>query len=209
MVESAFLGSPQLNIDFQLPASQRTPPLRPWPKSPVGFIVQSLDVRTYRRPLVAYYRIFPVSFTKTRAEDLIAMKAPTSTFKTGKGKWQLAAKVMRIGQDLMVWIGGGERPHIGAVAMALSRPSLRDPQRQSSTASVFTYPGHKEDIIVKEASERLASALGGHVVVCAGAHWENLDPEGIQMVLENASRLVSKIIKALGPSPTCRESPSG
>ncbi|MGQ9859498.1 MAG: prenylated flavin chaperone LpdD [Thermodesulfobacteriota bacterium] len=130
------------------------------------------------------------------------------TFRTRTGRHDLEAKLLRLGErDYVLCIWGGDRPHIGAVGMALARPSLRDPDVQSSTSSVFTYPGHKEDLLVKDVSERLAAALGGHVVVCAGAHWENLDAQGIQEVLDNCRRLVSLILKRLGSSPGSRVSP--
>lgn len=132
------------------------------------------------------------------------------TVRTRTGRHDLHARVFRLGdKDCLVCIWGGERPHIGAVGMSLARPSLQDPTRQSSTASVFTYPGHKEDHLVKEASEKLSSALGGHVVVCAGAHWEKLDSQGIQEVIQNSRRLVSMILRRLGSSPGSTGSPAG
>ena len=75
------------------------------------------------------------------------------------GGLSLLAEAVWIGPDLLVWIYGGEAPHIGAVAMAQPRASLADPERTSATASVFAYVGHKEDALAKEAAEALASAL--------------------------------------------------
>ena len=53
------------------------------------------------------------------------------------GAYDLEASVQKIGENLLVAIWGGELPHIGAVAIAQPRPSLKDPDRISSTASVF------------------------------------------------------------------------
>ena len=69
------------------------------------------------------------------------------------------------------------------------------PSRLSATASVFCYVGHKEDSVVKEVSERLAAALGAKVVVAAGLHWDNLQPEGIRQVQENVRALVEMIVR--------------
>lgn len=130
------------------------------------------------------------------------------TLRTRTGRHDLHARVSRVGgKDWLVCIWGGDRPHIGAVGMALPRPSLKDPGKTSSTVSVFTYPGHKEDQLVKQAAERLSAALGGNVVVCAGAHWEDLDPEGIEEVIRNCRSLVSLILKRLGSSPHSRVCP--
>lgn len=133
----------------------------------------------------------------------------TRNFRTTTGRHDLKARVMKLGEDYVVCIWGGDRPHVGAVGMALPRPSLKDPEVRSSTGSVFTYPGHKEDQLVKEAAERLASALGGNVVVCAGAHWHELDPQGIEEVLANSRKLISTIIRRLRSSPKRKGSLSG
>jgi hypothetical protein len=62
------------------------------------------------------------------------------TLKTDSGTFDVVANVRRIGPDLLVAIWGGEKPHIGAVAAAQPRPSLKDPAVTSATASVICYP---------------------------------------------------------------------
>ncbi|MFP4086341.1 MAG: hypothetical protein ACLFUL_06065 [Desulfobacteraceae bacterium] len=119
------------------------------------------------------------------------------TIHTREGEYDLAAFVRRVGHDVLVGIWGGERPHIGAVAVAQPRPSLRDPQRISATTSVFCRMGHKEDELAKAASEILASALNTTVVVTAGIHWDDLSPEGIQTVLKNCEILMDLILDRL------------
>jgi gallate decarboxylase subunit D len=120
--------------------------------------------------------------------------------KTGDDVYSLEAFVKNIGNDLLVSIFGGQRPHIGAVAVALPRPSLKDPKVRSATASVFCYPGHKEDVIAKEAAERLSAALDTNVTVTAGAHWDNIDRSGIRAVLKSNRQLIEMIIKRISDS---------
>jgi hypothetical protein len=120
--------------------------------------------------------------------------------RTQWGAYDLEALVVRAGPDWLVWIWGGSRPHIGAVAMAQPRPSLKDPRAWSATASVFSYVGHKEGILAQEAAERLAAALRANVVVAAGVHWDNLGPEGIAAILERARALVT-LVEARMRSP--------
>lgn len=117
------------------------------------------------------------------------------TLKTDTGAFDLTANVRQIGPDLLVAIWGGEKPHIGAVAAAQPRPSLKDPAVTSATASVICFPSHKEDDLAKRAAEALAAELKGRTVVTAGIHWDNLHAEGIRQVVENAAVLV-KMIKA-------------
>lgn len=118
--------------------------------------------------------------------------------KTGDNAYSLEAFVKKIGNDLLVSIWGGEIPHIGAVAVAQPRPSLKDPRIRSATASVFCYPGHKEDVIAKETAERLSAALNANVTVTAGAHWDKIDESGIKAVIENNRQLIAMIIKKIG-----------
>ena len=116
------------------------------------------------------------------------------TINTSEGEYDITASVRQIGQDLLVAIWGGDKPHIGAVAMAQPRPSLRDPKVTSSTASVFAYVGHKEEDLAKAAAEILAATLKTNVVVAAGIHWDNLSPEGIQRVIRNSEIIVDLIL---------------
>ena len=125
------------------------------------------------------------------------MDSKEFTIKTSEGQYDLSASVRQIGQDVLVAIWGGEKPHIGAVAMAQPRPSLKDPEVTSSTASVFSYVGHKEDELAKAAAEILAAAMKTNVVVAAGIHWDNLPPAGIQKIIENSEVLVEMILEKI------------
>jgi len=112
--------------------------------------------------------------------------------------YNLEAFVKQIGEDLLVAIWGGEKPHIGAVAVAQPRPSLKDESVVSATASVFCYLGHKDDIIAKEAAEKLSATLNTNVTLTVGIHWDDIDEAGIKTVLGNSQQLVNMIIEEIG-----------
>jgi hypothetical protein len=116
---------------------------------------------------------------------------------TGSGRLDISASAFWVGPDLVVLITGGELPHVGAVAMAAPRPSLADPARTSATASVFTYPSHKEDRLAQAIAELLSARLETRVVVTAGCHWDGLEPEGIKQVSANGRRLGELLLEAL------------
>lgn len=120
-------------------------------------------------------------------------------FRTEEGRYDLEASAVWLGKDLMVAIRGG-RPHIGAVALAQPRPSLREAERTSATASVLCVVGHKEDAVVKKASEFLSAALGTRVVVAAGMHWDDLDEDGIRTVVRRVDSLVAFMARHLDDS---------
>ena len=115
--------------------------------------------------------------------------------KTETGSFDIEAGVRRIGDDLLVAIWGGEKPHIGAVSAAQSRPSLKNPETMSSTASVICFPAHKEDELAKAVSEVLSAVLDTRVVVTAGIHWDNISKDGIRKVISNSKILVDLILK--------------
>ena len=118
-------------------------------------------------------------------------------FRTQEGRYDVEASARWIGDDLVVSIWGGDRPHVGAVALAEPRPSLKDAETTSATASVLCVVGHKEDAVVKTASEFLSAALSARVVVTAGIHWENLDAEGIRTVVRRVDSLVKLMARHL------------
>jgi hypothetical protein len=123
----------------------------------------------------------------------------TISVSVKEGRFKLEALVKPLGPDLLVAIWGGTHPHIGAVALALPRPSLRDKRKTSATSSVLTLVGHKEDVTAKMVSEALAAALKQNVVVTAGIHWDNLKAEEIGKVVKLTERLANKIIEKASP----------
>jgi gallate decarboxylase subunit D len=129
-----------------------------------------------------------------------AMKTLSVAVK--EGRFRLEAMVKPLGPDLLVAVWGGTHPHIGAVALALPRSSLRDRKKTSATSSVLTLLGHKEDVTAKMVSETLAAALKQNVVVTVGIHWDNLKAEEIEGIIRLTDRLTKKIIeKTESPSP--------
>ena len=119
------------------------------------------------------------------------------TVKTEEPSHNIEAQVFIIGEDILVAVHGGDRPHIGAVSSALPRPSLDDPEKTSSTASTLCFPGHKDDELTKKISQKISAAFGASVVVCAGVHFDSIDKEGIQKVIKNSEILTDMIIEKI------------
>lgn len=117
---------------------------------------------------------------------------------SGAPTLKVEAKAVRIGADILVYIWGGSHPHIGAVAAAQPRPSLKDASRSSSTSSVLTFLGHKEDEVVKQVSEHLSGALETHVVVTAGIHWDNLGQSDIKSIGARIDDVTRQLAHELG-----------
>lgn len=112
-----------------------------------------------------------------------------------EGKFEVFARVFELGPDCLVIFWGGTRPHIGAVGMAQVRPSLRDPNKRAASSSVFTFVGHKEDMVAKMMSEELAKRLGRNTIVAAGIHWDNLTDDEIRIITTLSQSILEDIVK--------------
>ncbi|MFH1821685.1 MAG: hypothetical protein ABH852_04510 [Methanobacteriota archaeon] len=125
------------------------------------------------------------------------MKESNQVFKTsaGVGKHKVDLTLTLIGHDVVAIISGGNKPHVGAVAVAIPRPSLKDASKISSTSSVFTLVGHKDDEVAKMASEALASKLNKVAVVSAGIHTDNASESDIRKLVKNAESATEHAIK--------------
>jgi hypothetical protein len=119
------------------------------------------------------------------------------TFSCGSLPNKVEAEVRLIGSDLLVILYGGSRPHIGSIAVALPRPSLKDKKQMSSTSSVYNFLGHKDSVVAQKLSEKLSAALNKNVVVVAGIHIDRITQKGIKKILENCDKLTQKIYKGL------------
>ena len=117
-----------------------------------------------------------------------------------KGKFTIEGQVQEIGPDILVSIWGGSRPHIGAIGIAVPRHSLKNPRKWSATSSNFTFPGHKEDTLVKKISERLSAQLRRNVVVTAGIHWDSITLKEIKTIENLAGKLSDRILERLLPA---------
>ncbi len=109
----------------------------------------------------------------------------------------LEARTAIVGDDVVVAIGGGERPHVGCVVLAQPHPARGGATKWSASCSVLTIPPHKEEPIARGVAERLAASLGRVAVVTAGVHDDDIDAEGIATYLRLGKELAEKLVCAL------------
>jgi len=120
----------------------------------------------------------------------------TITITEKHDSFEINAAVHLMGRDVLVVLFGGML-HIGAIGIGQPRPSLKDEGRISSTGSVFTFPGHKEDVIAKSMSEELARRLNRKAVVVAGIHWDKLITEELDVIMGICNKITEKIIAGI------------
>lgn len=115
-------------------------------------------------------------------------------FKLTENDITITLEAVGHGRDLNISIYGGERPHIGAVAVSQARPSLADPEKISASTSVITICGHKEDLLARKVAERVAAEINGVVSVACGIHVDGANREQILGINETVLKLLDLLI---------------
>lgn len=114
-----------------------------------------------------------------------------------RGRVALRLTCVAMGRDLAVTLAGGDRPHIGAVAVSQPRPSLREGGPRSASTSVITLPAHKEDDLARAVAARFAAALDAVVTVACGIHMDDIRPEEFRDVQELSEELAEEALARL------------
>lgn len=111
----------------------------------------------------------------------------------GKDKFRVKLVTIKSGEDLTIVISGGEKPHIGAIAVSIPRHSLKDLNKVSASTSVFVLVGHKEDELSKQIAENITKITKKVTVVIAGLHIENATSQDIEYLIQNTQKVVDKL----------------
>ncbi len=85
---------------------------------------------------------------------------------------------------ITVTIAGGEKSHVGAVAVIDERGLLE----------TITLPGHKETMIANTWANRLFARCKQPVVVSVGIHYDNITAEEIESVLIACEEMLKNVI---------------
>ena len=115
----------------------------------------------------------------------------------GKDKYKVKLVAIKSGEDLTVIISGGEKPHIGTIAVSIPRPSLKDSNKVSASTSVFTLTGHKEDELSKQIAESITKITKKVTVAIVGLHIEKATSKDIECLIQNTQKVVDKLRRKL------------
>jgi hypothetical protein len=113
------------------------------------------------------------------------------------GKYTLRSVTIISDEGLQVYVGGGEKAHIGSVAVSQPRESLTGDGSVSCTTSVFNLVGHKDDAVSVAIAEAICTTVKQVVVVAAGVHVSAADSDDIERLLGNTRKLTEKILQRL------------
>ena len=89
-----------------------------------------------------------------------------------------------IGEDLVITLSGGEKPHIGCVVQAVPRLSLSGDGSVSVTSSVMNLTGHKDEFLCRRLAEKRCRETGKVVVCTGGVHMDYITKEQIEELIK-------------------------
>ena len=101
------------------------------------------------------------------------------------------------GDDILVCLQGGERPHLGCVVQTEPRESLTGDGSVSATSSVLNYVGHKDEVICRYVAEKISRELNRRVVCTGGFHKDGILPEEIREVQMAVEQMAERIVGRL------------
>ncbi len=101
----------------------------------------------------------------------------------GEDREQVTMACIRIGEDLLVIITGGDE-HIGSVSLS-----------DVSGCSTLVKKGHRESLITELIAQRIQKFFKQDVLVVCGIHIDNANAREISVLLENTKRCVDIFLK--------------
>lgn len=88
---------------------------------------------------------------------------------------------------LHVLLAGGQRSHVGAVALA----------QGGRLVAAASYPGHKEQQVAEQWAAALSAAGQTTVTVACGIHYDNATPAQIREILQLCDALLARTLQTL------------
>jgi gallate decarboxylase subunit D len=114
-------------------------------------------------------------------------------FNLNKGEKRNSINIQAVtmGDGLVVRIFN-ENAHIGAVSIG-----EYDFENLRASVSVITRLGHKDDAIAQRAAYLICKSTQKTVCAIAGVHLDNISPEEIKQIIENATYLIEDLIRQI------------
>ena len=102
---------------------------------------------------------------------------------SGKGKYKVWLEQKRMGKDLIYFLGGGEKPHIGGIIVC-------EPDKK---IKITRFQGHYDYIVLKPIAEAACKKYKTKVIVIGGIHIDNASKYEIDTIVENCDAFLKKL----------------
>jgi hypothetical protein len=101
----------------------------------------------------------------------------------GKGKYKVWLKKQKIGADLVYFLGGGQKPHIGGAVVCTP----------GEKPKIVKLEDHYDYVVLKPIAEAACKKYKKTVVAIGGIHIDNASKKEIDLVVKNCHSFVKKI----------------
>ena len=101
----------------------------------------------------------------------------------GEGKHRVQLEKIMIGDDVLLILQGGEKPHIGAVVTCA-------PGEEPIIEKLGT---HKDYVVLEPIAKKACESYQTMIVAVGGIHVDNATKEDIDLIIKNCRRLESCI----------------
>lgn len=105
----------------------------------------------------------------------------------GEGRHKVWLDVIEAGGDLVVFIGGGERAHIGAISIC----------SVNGLPFTFSLLKHKDYVLSHSASQTICKETGRNTTVLCGIHIDNASEREIDLLLRNSKECIRLMLKKM------------
>lgn len=113
------------------------------------------------------------------------------------GRYSLEVVLIDTSDGIMLYFGGGEKPHIGTVIISQPRPGMKDINTVSCTTSVINRLSHKDDSIIIPVAEAICKKTNTMVVASGGVHIDNASEEDIKRLVCNMNLIKVRLLNRL------------
>lgn len=119
--------------------------------------------------------------------------------KVEDGKYSIEALLIETDDGIMLYVGGGEKPHIGTVVICQPRPSMKPGGGISCTTSVTNMLSHMDDKLIVPIAEAVCKKANAVVAASGGVHVDNAGEHDIKRLMGNMEILTDKLLARLCP----------
>ena len=98
----------------------------------------------------------------------------------GEGRYRVWVEQKKIGNDILLILGGGEKSHVGGVVLC-------EPGKKPRVIEV---EGHYDDVVLKNLAQAACIKFKVIVVAVGGVHIDNATKEEINILVENCKELI-------------------
>ncbi|HEX3016182.1 MAG TPA: hypothetical protein VHQ46_07375 [Desulfobacteria bacterium] len=120
----------------------------------------------------------------------------TINIAVGEGRTKVALAAALTGRGINILLTGGESPHIGAVVLAVPRPSDTGTGK-SSDSWVTPVAGHKDNVVAEMLADRISRATNQVTVVSAGIHIDRAERWELDLIQRNCIDAGERLLKTI------------